>query len=204
MSSAAHNLQTTAKDSVRVFIAGNPNSGKTTVFNALTGLRYKVGNYPGVTVERKEGSLELSDTINCRISDLPGIYTLSGESIDEQVAAEALDDAPDVVIAVVDASNIERNLFIVSELLDLQIPLILALNMTDVAEKRGIKIQSSILSRALDVPVVKLSAAKKQGVSQLKQELKAFVSAPVVSSKAYAWGAEQPELVEQLKQMLYD
>ena len=201
MLSAAQNLQASEKENVRVFIAGNPNSGKTTVFNALTGLRYKVGNYPGVTVERKEGSLDLSDSINCRISDLPGIYTLSGESIDEQVAAQALDEAPDVVIAVVDASNIERNLFIVSELLDLQIPLILALNMTDVAEKRGIKIQSSILSRALDVPVIKLSAAKKQGVSELKQELRSFVNAPVISSKAYAWGTQQPELVQQLKQV---
>ncbi len=170
-----------------VLLAGNPNCGKTTIFNALTGLRYKVGNYPGVTVEKKEGKLELPENLSCRLVDLPGVYTLSGESVDEQVASSTLAEGCELVVIVADASNIERNLFVASELIDLGQPAILVLNMSDLAEERGIKIRSSLLSSKLDVPVVKLSANKKEGIEQLKAEILSAIANRKPSSKALAW-----------------
>src|SRR5437588_5321882 len=127
-----------------VALAGNPNSGKTTIFNALTGLRQKVANYPGVTVEKKVGRCKLQDGSWCEIIDLPGTYSLISRSPDEQVAMEVLRGirkdvkTPDVVIVVVDASNLQRNLYLVSQLIELGRPLVVALNMTDVAARRGL------------------------------------------------------------------
>lgn len=200
MSTASNFQSSSQQDQINVVIAGNPNSGKTTVFNSLTGLRYKVGNYPGVTVEKKEGQVQLTDSSTCVLADLPGIYTLSGESIDEQVAAAALKQMPDAIVAVVDASNLERNLFIASELIDLGVPLILALNMCDVAKDRGITIQASNLSRLLDVPVVRLSASKKEGIAHLKEEIFSIVHKPKASSKQFAWAGEDQGLIERSKE----
>jgi ferrous iron transport protein B len=184
----------------RVVLVGNPNSGKTTIFNALTGLNYKVGNYPGVTVEKKEGRIELDDGLPCIISDLPGIYTLSGESLDEQVAATALQHLPDAIIAIVDASNLERNLYIVSELIDLGAPILLVLNMSDVAEERGTNIRSATLSRLLDVPVIRVCGTKKVGIDQLKVELSSLLQATTKSetssTKQFAWASGDKELVD--------
>ena len=128
-----------------VALAGNPNSGKTTLFNALTGLRQKVANYPGVTVEKKTGRAKLSDGRWIDIIDLPGTYSLISRSPDEQVAMEVLrglrpgTKSPDVVVVVVDASNLQRNLYLVSQVIELGRPLVIALNMMDIAHRRGIR-----------------------------------------------------------------
>src|SRR2546423_9955493 len=127
-----------------VALAGNPNSGKTTIFNALTGLRQKVANYPGVTVEKKTGRCKLPDGRRATVIDLPGTYSLISRSPDEQVAMEVLrglrpdTPAPDAVIVVIDASNLQRNLYLVSQLVELVRTLVVALNMMDIAERRGV------------------------------------------------------------------
>src|ERR1700689_4708780 len=138
-----------------VALAGNPNSGKTTVFNALTGLRQKVANYPGVTVEKKTGRCKLPNGQWANIIDLPGTYSLISRSPDELVAMEVLrglrkdTKAPDAVIVVVDASNLQRNLYLASQLIELGRPLLVALNMMDVAERRGTPVSPEALSREL-------------------------------------------------------
>src|SRR2546423_3794888 len=128
---------------ISVAIVGNPNCGKTTLFNALTGLRQKVGNYPGVTVEKKEGRVSLSGYRTARLIDLPGLYSLTPHSPDEVIAREVLmglrEDTPrpDVILNVVDASNLERNLYLTSQLLDIGVPVVIALTMTDAAAEDG-------------------------------------------------------------------
>src|SRR5438034_8484738 len=132
--------------SLTIALAGNPNSGKTTIFNALTGLRQKVANYPGVTVEKKTGRLKLDDGTFADVIDLPGTYSLISRSPDETVAMEVLrglrhdTPRPDVVVVVVDASNLQRNLYLVSQIIEMGRPMVVALNMMDVAERRGISI----------------------------------------------------------------
>lgn len=158
-----------------VALAGNPNSGKTTVFNAMTGLRQKVANYPGVTVEKKTGYCTLSDGTWASIVDLPGTYSLISRSPDELVAMEVLrglrkdTPPPDVVVVVVDASNLQRNLYLVSQLVELGRPLVVALNMMDVARRRGLCVDPQALQRELGVPVVPVIAHKRQGIEQLKE-----------------------------------
>src|SRR5271167_4620620 len=140
-----------------VALAGNPNSGKTTLFNALTGLRQKVANYPGVTVEKKTGKCKLPDGQRASIIDLPGTYSLISRSPDEHVAMEVLrglrkdTKAPDLVVVVVDASNLQRNLYLVSQLIELGRPLVVALNMVDIAERRGINVSPENLQKELGV-----------------------------------------------------
>ncbi len=159
----------------RVAIAGNPNCGKSTIFNALTGLRQKVGNYPGVTVERKEGTFFGSHGEQMTLLDLPGSYSLQVRSPDEAVSRDVLlgrlpsEPRPDVVICVVDASNLERNLYLVAQTLELKLPVVVALNMVDMAEEAGILIDVSALSAALDVPVIPMVASKGKGFVELKQ-----------------------------------
>lgn len=180
----------TPKKKYSVVLVGNPNCGKTSVFNGLTGLRYKVANYPGVTVEKKEGRLE-SELGAVTVSDLPGIYSLSATSLDERIATEALlgtlDDKPDGVIAVVDAANLERNLYLLTQVLDLNIPVVVALNMTDIAERRGISVKKEVLSRLLDVPVVGMVASSQGGTAQLRQELDSLLASGRQSTKSFAW-----------------
>ncbi len=150
-------------------LVGNPNCGKTTVFNALTGLRQKVGNYPGVTVEKKEGRLRLPDGQAARLIDLPGLYSLTPRSPDEAIARDVLlghrtDVAqPQGVIHVVDASNLERNLYLSSQLLELGLPTVIVLTMTDLAEKTGQTVDVPALSKALGVPVIPVVAARPTG-----------------------------------------
>ena len=178
MSQASSSLdpQISQKEAViTVALAGNPNSGKSTVFNALTKLRQKVGNYPGVTVEKKMGRVVTSnqkDIIN--ILDLPGTYSLAVRSPDEQVARDVLlgnmkdTSRPDMVVCVVDASNLERNLYLVSQILDLGLPVIIALNMMDTAGRQGFEINPSKLANVLGIPVVPMIATKEEGVEELK------------------------------------
>jgi ferrous iron transport protein B len=177
---------------VIIAVAGNPNCGKTTLFNQLTGLRYKVANYPGVTVERKFGTLALPSGRLATLVDLPGIYSLSGLSIDEQIATDTLLGVggiarPDCLLVVLDASHLERNLYLASQLLDLGIPTIIALNMTDIAEKRGVKIMTELLKKELDAPVVKLIASEGIGIEELTRAIDALCTTRNVSSKRSSW-----------------
>lgn len=171
------------KNLLRVALIGNPNTGKSTVFNDLTGLNQKVGNFPGVTIDKKTGHCTLSDTLIAEIIDLPGIYSLYPKAKDEKIAFEVLADKgnplyPDVVIVVVDASNLKRNLLLYSQVADLKVPVILALNMIDVAEKAGLEIDADKLSHKLGVPVVPLNARNKRGIAELKQALAHATSVP--------------------------
>jgi ferrous iron transport protein B len=186
-----------------VALAGNPNSGKTTIFNALTGLRQKVGNYPGVTVEKKTGRCKVSPTSSraarwANIVDLPGTYSLVSRSPDEQVAMEVLRGlradtaAPDVVMVVVDASNLQRNLYLVSQLIELGRPLVVALNMTDIAERRGIVVSAAKLEAELGVPVVAVVGHKRRGIEELKKAIGVARVAPMP-----AWPLPQ-EMLEEL------
>jgi ferrous iron transport protein B len=160
-----------------VALAGNPNSGKTTIFNALTGLRQKVANYPGVTVEKKTGRCRLPNGSVANIIDLPGTYSLISRSPDEQVAMEVLrgmrsDSAPpDAVIVVVDASNLQRNLYLVSQMIELGRPLVIVLNMMDIAERRGLHISPERLEKQLGVPVIPVVGHKRQGIDSLKKAI---------------------------------
>ncbi len=161
-----------------IALAGNPNAGKTTLFNALTGLRQKVANYPGVTVERKEGVWRLNGAENpARLIDLPGLYSLDALSLDEQIAQEVLTGKmsglpkPNVVVAVVDATNLERNLYLVTQLLEFKIPVVVALTMVDAAEKQSLEIDAKKLSKLLQIPVVPVKAVQKQGIDELADEV---------------------------------
>jgi len=161
----------------RIAIAGNPNTGKSTIFNALTGLRQKVGNYPGVTVEKKTGRFFGSHGEAMELLDLPGSYSLQVRSPDEAVSRDVLlgrvpgTPRPDAIIAVLDASNLDRHLYLVAQFLELGIPVIVALNMVDVAEKRGLVIDLLALKNSLGVPVIPMVASRGQGLIELKQAL---------------------------------
>lgn len=183
------------RTSIKVALVGNPNCGKSTLFNALTGLNQKTGNFPGVTVDKKSGFVKIEKktdneeqtvkrdfhssvygTVTAEFVDLPGTYSLYPKSLDERIAFEVLcnpdnEDHPDVTIIVTDASNLKRNLFLVSQIIDLKIPVILALNMMDLVEKQGDVIDSVRLSEKLGVRVVGVSARNKDGVEALKQAL---------------------------------
>jgi ferrous iron transport protein B len=159
-----------------VALIGNPNTGKSTLFSALAGVRQRVGNYPGVTVEKKIGQLTHGNE-RFTLVDLPGTYSLAPRSPDEMVAVDVLlgrrDDAPhpDVVLCIVDASNLQRNLYVVSQTLELGLPTIVALNMIDVAQSRGISIDVAQLSKNLGVPVIEVQANKRRGLEELKSAL---------------------------------
>jgi ferrous iron transport protein B len=161
-----------------VVLTGNPNSGKTTVFNALTGLRARVGNYAGVTVERKEGRFQGGPgDLPLRVLDLPGSYSLSPQSLDEQIARDVLFHrlaevpAPAVVVVVVDASNLERNLYFATQVIELGYPTLIALNMMDVAEKNGLLIDAGKLAAALGVPVAPIVASAGKGIKDLRRRI---------------------------------
>ena len=150
---------------LRIALAGNPNSGKTTLFNALTGSNQFVGNWPGVTVEKKEGKLKKHDGVT--ITDLPGIYSLSPYTLEEVVARNYLiGERPDAILNIVDGTNLERNLYLTTQLTELGIPVVVAINMMDVVRKNGDKINIEELSRELGVKIVEISALKGDGIMQ--------------------------------------
>ncbi len=151
------------KKNIRIALAGNPNSGKTTLFNALTGANQYVGNWPGVTVEKKEGNLKKHEGVV--ITDLPGIYSLSPYTLEEVVSRNYLiDERPDAILNIVDGTNLERNLYLTTQLLELGIPVVVAINMMDIVEKQGDRIDTDELSRALQCEVVKISALRGTGI----------------------------------------
>ena len=168
-----------------IVLTGNPNSGKTTLFNALTGLRAKVGNYAGVTVERKEGRLlGAPASLNARVLDLPGTYSLSPQSLDEQISRDVLLNrlpelpAPSAIVVVVDASNLQRNLYYASQVIELGYPTVIALNMIDVAEENGHQIDAGKLAAELGVTVLPLVASTGQGLPQLRQAILSSLQSP--------------------------
>ena len=151
----------------RFALAGNPNCGKTTLFNSLTGSSAHVGNWPGVTVEKKDGTYKkLAEPIS--IIDLPGIYSLSPYTKEEGISRNyILDEKPDCVINIVDATNLERNLYLTTQLLEIDVPLVVAVNMMDVLDKNGDTLDVDELSKKLGVPVVKVSALKENNLDDL-------------------------------------
>jgi ferrous iron transport protein B len=156
---------------ITIALAGNPNSGKSTVFNNLTGARQHVGNWPGVTVEKKEGYCNFRGR-RIKVVDLPGVYSLTAYSMDEVIAREfVVDETPEVVVDVVDASNLERNLYLTVQLLEMRVKLVIALNMMDVARSRGHRINVDSLSGLLGVPVVPLVASRNQGTPELLEAI---------------------------------
>jgi ferrous iron transport protein B len=155
---------------ILIGLAGQPNVGKSTVFNLLTGLSQHVGNWPGKTVERREGTLQ-HDGATLTLVDLPGTYSLTANSPEERVARDfILHERPDVVIMIADAAALERNLYLLAELLLLPVPVVLGLNMIDVAREQGIEIEPHVLAAALGLPVVPMVASRARGVAELASE----------------------------------
>ncbi|MFH1350287.1 MAG: ferrous iron transport protein B [Pseudomonadota bacterium] len=174
------------KRKITIALAGNPNSGKSTAFNAITGARQHIANYPGITVEKKVGWIQVDD-YRIEVVDLPGIYSLTAYSVEEVVARDFLvNERPDVVIDIVDASNLDRNLYLAVQFIELGVPLVIALNMVDVAESRGIEIDRETLSTLLNVPCVSIVARSKKGINALLN------TAIEVASKGDKW---QPRII---------
>ena len=191
---------------IKIALAGNPNCGKTTMFNALTGANQYVGNWPGVTVEKKEGKLKgkrKNDDII--VTDLPGIYSLSPYTLEEVVSRDyILNDDPDVIIDLVDATNIERNLYLTTQLIETGVPVVIALNMTDLLEKRGIKIDTNRLSMLLDCPIVETSALKQTGLDTLIETAIKVVNKKEVDLPREIFSKEMEVAVADVKGVLPD
>ncbi|MCD6103424.1 MAG: ferrous iron transport protein B, partial [Thermotogaceae bacterium] len=182
---------------VKVALAGNPNVGKTAIFNGLTGMRQHVGNWPGVTVEKKEGRY-IHKGDDFLVVDLPGIYSLSAVSIDEKIARNFLaEENPDVVVAIVDGTNLERNLYLVSELMDLGVNLIIAVNFMDEVEKNNMKVDIQRLSEILGIPIVGTVAIKGHGIQKLKEEI--FKASRSKSRSLTKYSDELEEYIERVE-----
>lgn len=155
---------------MKIGLVGNQNSGKTTLFNLLTGMNAKIGNWPGVTIEKKTGTIK---NTNYEITDLPGIYSLSPYSVEEDISRKfVFEEKPDVIINIVDATSLERSLYLTTQLLELDTKVIVALNMADILEKKGIKIDEKHLEEIIGAKVVKISALKGTGITELINEIK--------------------------------
>ncbi|MBN1180109.1 MAG: ferrous iron transport protein B [Anaerolineae bacterium] len=193
----------TAAPPVLVALAGQPNVGKTTVFNLLTGMNQHVGNWPGKTVERKEGTFTHHDTVY-RLVDLPGTYSLTANSAEEVVAREfIIREQPDVVVAVVDAATLERSLYLVAELLPLPAPVIVALNMIDVAKQEGVSIEPDVLAAALGVPVVPMVATRNIGIRTMLDTIEYLVGGDAVyTPKIPQIRADHQEVLEAIEKII--
>jgi len=191
-----------SKRKLRIALAGNPNSGKTTIFNALTGAHHKVGNYPGVTVEKKEGQRIRGDRVYHFI-DLPGIYSLTAYSIDEVVTRDfLLDEKPDLIIDVLDSTNLERHLYLCLQFQELGIPVIGALNMTDEAEAKGIKIDAEALSRILGIPMVKTIGTHGTGIDFLLDKVDETLEHPQPQDRSIRYGDEIEAKLQRLQTLI--
>ena len=179
---------------IRIALAGNPNSGKTTLFNALTGLNQYVGNWPGVTVEKKEGRLKNHNDV--KVVDLPGIYSLSPYTLEEVVSRDYLiSERPDIILNIVDASNLERNLYLTTQLTELGLPVVIALNMMDVVKKNGDQIDSKALSKKLGVPVCEISALKEEGIKEAVDTVLKSVKDNKVTIPTHSYSNEIEEVL---------
>lgn len=191
----------------RIALIGNPNTGKTSLFNALTGMKQRVGNYPGVTVDKKTGDWKLTDGQTVELIDLPGTYSLVAKSLDERIAVDALSghidgqQAPDLAIVVVDVENLERNLFLASQVAELDVPMMIALNCWDVAERKGLQIDCKLLEQRLGIPVVPTVATRKRGSDELAAAAgKALENRPMMVRPA--WPGAVTESIELLRDNL--
>ena len=185
---------------MRVALVGNPNCGKTTLFNALTGANQYVGNWPGVTVEKKSGKLKADKSIE--ITDLPGIYSLSPYTLEEVIARDFLiKEHPDAILNIVDGTNLERNLYLSTQLLEMGIPVVVAVNMMDVVRKRGDQINITALEEKLSCPVVEISALKNEGIDQVVNCLKTIPSTVSIEAMAYSREVEDAltEIIERFE-----
>ena len=185
---------------MRVALVGNPNCGKTTLFNALTGANQYVGNWPGVTVEKKSGKLKADKSIE--ITDLPGIYSLSPYTLEEVIARDFLiKEHPDAILNIVDGTNLERNLYLSTQLLEMGIPVVVAVNMMDVVRKRGDQINITALEEKLSCPVVEISALKNEGIDQVVNCLKTIPSTVGIEALAYSREVEDAltEIIERFE-----
>ena len=192
---------------IKIALAGNPNCGKTTMFNALTGANQYVGNWPGVTVEKKEGKLKgkRGKGEEIIVTDLPGIYSLSPYTLEEVVSRDyVLKENPDVIIDLVDATNIERNLYLTTQLIETGVPVVIALNMADLLEKRGIKIDTMRLSMLLDCPIIETSALKGEGLDKLIDEAVTVAKKNSVDLPKDIFSKEMEEAVAEVKTVLPD
>ena len=198
------------KERLHIALVGNPNSGKSSLFNSLTGLNQQVGNFPGVTVDKKTGTTTLPE-MSAEVIDLPGTYSLYPRRLDEWVSYKVLlgqdpDLHPDVIVAVADASNLKRNLLFCTQIIDLKIPVVIALTMMDLAKKKGIGIDLEELERELGVPVVAVNPRKHKGIVQLKkvisQTAKHLYKAPArdfIDNKSLA-----PAPVEEMQEKFHE
>lgn len=175
---------------LKVALIGNPNTGKTSLFNSLTGLNQKVGNYPGITVEKKTGKCKLSDTVSANIIDLPGTYSLNASSEDEDIAVKVLSDVsnpnyPDIIVVVAEVENLKRNLLLFTQVKDLGLPTVLVINMQDIMQAKGITIDTTALEQELNTKIVVLSSKKNRGISELKEALLAYKTISIEPCKVH-------------------
>ena len=193
--------------SVKIALAGNPNCGKTTLFNALTGSNQFVGNWPGVTVEKKEGKLKAKygsgDGTETIIMDLPGIYSLSPYTLEEVVARNYLiGERPDAILNIVDGTNIERNLYLSTQLMELGIPVVMAINMMDVVEKNGDEIRIEKLSKKLGCEVVRISALKETGIKEAIQKAVILAKTKAQTPPVHEFSAPVEEVLASVEEKL--
>ena len=189
-----------------IALIGNPNTGKTSLFNALTGQKQRVGNYPGVTVEKKSGLWKLSLTESVTVIDLPGTYSLSAQTIDERITVDVLsgnipDLSPSLMVIVIDAENLQRNLFLASQASELGLPIVIALNCWDIAERKGIQIDSKLLEKRLGVPVVPTVANQAKGIESLALAVKTALKNKAIMVRP-KWPEPVQEAIETLKEDL--
>ena len=193
----ANQIPVSRRADASIAVVGNPNAGKSTLFNRLTGLRQRIGNYPGVTVERHSGRMRLKSG-EVTVVDLPGTYSLTAYSMEELVARDYLvNEKPALVINIVDASNLERNLLLCLQFMEMGLPVVLALNMMDVARKRGIQIDAQELSKRLGCPVVPVVASRSEGVGSLKDAVMA-AEPPNVTPPAFETPADRYRYIDDL------
>jgi len=195
----------TATSSLRVALVGNPNCGKSSLFNHLTGLRQKTGNFPGVTVEKREGTLTLSDEKEIQLIDFPGAYSLYPNSLDERIVAQAFSnpnnpDFPDVVVYVADVTRLDKHLLLLSQLCDLQIPILLALNMADIAAQEAIQVDTNAISRFFGIPVLMVSGRTGLGMETLKETL--LNLPPLTIKKQYTLTKAEKKLADALREIV--
>jgi ferrous iron transport protein B len=188
----------------RIALAGNPNTGKTTLFNRLTGLSAKVGNYPGVTVERESGTLALERAGKVELTDVPGTYSLTARSAEEHIAIQAICglhplERPDAVLLVVDATQLTRNLYLALQVIETDLPVVVALNMVDALERGGIEIDVAVLARELAVPVIAVSAQQGQGLDALRAALDGVLADPARGRPGQRWIPATRELGEDVR-----